>query len=30
VRRVERHMTSRFNKAELDQFLGFLQRLYTT
>jgi len=30
VRRVERHMTNRFNKAELDQFLGFLQRLYTT
>jgi DNA-binding MarR family transcriptional regulator len=28
VRRVERHMTSRFNKAELDQFLGFLQRMY--
>lgn len=30
VRKVERHMTSRFSKAELDQFLGFLQRLYTT
>jgi DNA-binding MarR family transcriptional regulator len=28
VRRIERHMTSRFNKAELDQFLGFLQRMY--
>src|SRR5271170_6287028 len=30
VRKIERHMTSRFSKAELDQFLGFLQRLYTT
>jgi len=30
VRRIERHMTSRFNKAELDQFLEYLQRLYST
>jgi DNA-binding MarR family transcriptional regulator len=30
VRRLERQMASRFNKAELEQFLGFLQRLYTT
>jgi DNA-binding MarR family transcriptional regulator len=29
VRKIERHMTTRFSKAELDQFLGFLQRLYT-
>lgn len=30
VRQLERHMASRFNKAELDQFLGFLQRMYST
>jgi len=29
VRQLERHMASRFNKAELDQFLGFLQRMYS-
>jgi DNA-binding MarR family transcriptional regulator len=28
VRRLERQMASRFNKAELEQFLGYLQRLY--
>lgn len=28
VRALERHMASRFNKAELEQFLGFLQRMY--
>jgi DNA-binding MarR family transcriptional regulator len=28
VRRIERHMNSRFSKVELDQFLGYLQRLY--
>jgi DNA-binding MarR family transcriptional regulator len=28
VRKIERNMTSRYNKAELDLFLGFLQRLY--
>ena len=28
VRRLERHMTSRFSKVELDQFLSYLQRLY--
>jgi DNA-binding MarR family transcriptional regulator len=30
VRRVEKHMTSRFSKAELDQFLIYLQRMYAT
>jgi DNA-binding MarR family transcriptional regulator len=29
VRQLERHMASRFNKTELDQFLGFLQRMYS-
>jgi DNA-binding MarR family transcriptional regulator len=29
VRQLERHMASRFSKAELDQFLGFLQRMYS-
>ena len=29
VRQLERHMASRFNKVELDQFLGFLQRMYS-
>ena len=29
VRKIERHLTSRFNKAELEQFLGFLQRVYS-
>lgn len=29
VRQLERHMASRFNKAELDQFLTFLQRMYS-
>jgi DNA-binding MarR family transcriptional regulator len=29
VRQLERHMASRFNKAELDRFLGFLQRMYS-
>ncbi|HEY2416856.1 MAG TPA: MarR family winged helix-turn-helix transcriptional regulator [Steroidobacteraceae bacterium] len=29
VRQLERHMSSRFNKTELDQFLGFLQRMYS-
>jgi DNA-binding MarR family transcriptional regulator len=28
VRKVERQLTSRFSKAELDQFLGYLRRLY--
>ena len=28
VRALERHMSSRFNKAELEQFLGYLQRMY--
>jgi DNA-binding MarR family transcriptional regulator len=28
VRRVERQLCSRFNKTEVDQFLGYLQRLY--
>src|SRR3984957_1294714 len=28
VRLLERHMASRFNKLELEQFLGFLQRMY--
>lgn len=28
VRRVERQLTSRFSGAELNQFLGYLQRLY--
>jgi DNA-binding MarR family transcriptional regulator len=28
VRKLERHMTSRFNKTELEQFLGYLKRLY--
>ena len=30
VRRVEKHMTGRFSKAELDQFLSYLQRMYAT
>ena len=29
VRQLERHMASRFNKVELEQFLGFLQRMYS-
>lgn len=29
VRKVERQMTNRFNKTELDQFLSYLQRLYS-
>ncbi len=29
VRQLERHMASRFTKAELDQFLGFLHRMYS-
>ncbi len=29
VRQLERHMASRFSKAELDQFLSFLQRMYS-
>jgi DNA-binding MarR family transcriptional regulator len=29
VRQLERHMASRFSKPELDQFLGFLQRMYS-
>jgi len=29
VRQLERHMASRFNKAELDQFLSYLQRMYS-
>src|ERR1700722_10751375 len=28
VRQLERQMASRFSKTELDQFLGFLQRMY--
>jgi DNA-binding MarR family transcriptional regulator len=28
VRALERHLANRFNKAELEQFLGFLQRMY--
>jgi hypothetical protein len=28
VRALERHLANRFNKAELAQFLGFLQRMY--
>jgi DNA-binding MarR family transcriptional regulator len=28
VRQLERHMASRFSKLELEQFLGFLQRMY--
>jgi DNA-binding MarR family transcriptional regulator len=28
VRLLERHMASRFSKPELEQFLGFLQRMY--
>ena len=30
VRQLERHMASRFSKAELDQFLSFLHRMYST
>jgi DNA-binding MarR family transcriptional regulator len=30
VRKIERQMTNRFNKTELDQFLSFLRRLYST
>jgi DNA-binding MarR family transcriptional regulator len=29
VRQLERHMASRFNKAELEQFLGYLQRMHS-
>jgi len=29
VRHLERQMASRFSKAELEQFLGFLQRFYS-
>jgi DNA-binding MarR family transcriptional regulator len=29
VRQLERHMASRFSRAELDQFLGYLQRMYS-
>jgi len=29
VRQLERHMASRFSKPELDQFLGFLHRMYS-
>ena len=29
VRQLERQMASRFSKAELEQFLGFLQRFYS-
>jgi DNA-binding MarR family transcriptional regulator len=28
VRQLERHMASRFNKQELEQFLGYLHRMY--
>lgn len=28
VRQLERHMASRFNKQEIEQFLGFLHRMY--
>jgi DNA-binding MarR family transcriptional regulator len=28
VRQLERHMASRFTKSELEQFLGFLHRMY--
>jgi len=28
VRALERHMASRFNKPELEQFLGYLHRMY--
>jgi len=28
VRGLERHMASRFSKPELEQFLGYLQRMY--
>jgi DNA-binding MarR family transcriptional regulator len=28
VRKIERHLTNRFTKPELELFLGFLQRLY--
>jgi len=28
VRQLERHMAARFSKAELEQFLGFLHRMY--
>ncbi len=28
VRQLERHMANRFNKQELDQFLGYLHRMY--
>lgn len=28
VRQLERHMASRFNKQEMDQFLGYLHRMY--
>jgi len=29
VRQLERHMASRFSKSELDQFLGFLRRMFS-
>ncbi|HEY6452920.1 MAG TPA: MarR family winged helix-turn-helix transcriptional regulator [Steroidobacteraceae bacterium] len=29
VRQLERHMASRFNRSELDQFLGYLHRMYS-
>jgi DNA-binding MarR family transcriptional regulator len=29
VRQLERHMASRFNKVELEQFLGYLQRMHS-
>ena len=29
VRQLERHMASRFNKQELEQFLGYLHRMYS-
>jgi DNA-binding MarR family transcriptional regulator len=30
VRRIEKQLTRRFNKVEMDQFLGYLQRLFAT
>ena len=30
VRQLEKQMANRFTKAELDQFLGFLQRMHST
>lgn len=29
VRQLERHMASRFNRSELDQFLSYLHRMYS-